>query len=355
LATSFSQFGKVGRGILERVVFNNLGSDNELLLVKPGHGFDNAVISIGGGKVLILTADPLSMIPSLGMEASAWLSVHLLASDFTTSAVKPQFAMLDFNLPRELGIDDFENYIRRLGDECKRLGVSIAGGHTGKYPGSGFTIVGGGVFLGTGDDDHYLTPGMAAGGDRVLITKGAAIAATGVLSRAFPNKVKNEIGKRLFERAKEYLFRCSTVKDAVSASSVGIRDEGVTSMHDATEGGVLGALHELSSASGKAVVVETEKIFISEETRQVCSLFGLDPLVTLSEGSLIITCKEHAQEEIQKRLRRDGIDSFLIGEVKGGMKMGLWLKSERGLRPLVPPRADPYWDAYSDAIRSGWN
>jgi len=355
LATVFSQFGKVNRKTLERVVFNNLGSDNKLLLVKPGHGFDNAVISLGDGRVVILTADPLSIIPSLGMEASAWLSIHLLASDFSTSAVRPQFAMLDLNLPQELSMEDFESYMKHLGNESKSLGISIAGGHTGKYPGCNFTIVGGGVLLGMANDNDYLTPAMAADGDKIMITKGAAIAATGVLSRAFPNKVRKEIGKRSFERAEEYLFKCSTVKDALTASSVGIRDEGVTSMHDATEGGVLGGLYELSSASRKAVVVEKERIFVSKETRKVCSFFGLDPLMTLSEGTLIITCKEDSAEEIQKKLRREGIESFLVGEVKGHIKNGLWIKSGGELSPLVPPSRDPYWDAYSNAMKSGWN
>ena len=75
------QQGKVPREFLESVVFANLGAKRSSFLVEPGHGLDNAVISLGGKKVLVVTSDPLSVIPSVGLKESAWLSVHLLASD----------------------------------------------------------------------------------------------------------------------------------------------------------------------------------------------------------------------------------------------------------------------------------
>lgn len=355
MAQSFNQLGKVGRKFLEQIIFRNLGLESPSVIVRPGHGFDNAVLSLGNRRVLVLTADPLSIIPSIGMEESAWLTIHLLASDFTTSALNPQFAVLDFNLPAELQLKDFGEYIKALSRECKELGISIVGGHTGKYPGCDFTIAGGGVLFGIGDEDKYLTPAMMSQGDRIIMTKGAAIATTGFLSRLFPKKVNERLGRELLETAKSYLFRCSTVKDAILASSVGISN-GVTSMHDATEGGVLGALYEISSASKRVIVVERDRIFVSRETRSICSLFGLDPFVSLSTGTLIITCRPDKVEEVQAKLRRNRIESFLIGEVTDDRQVGLRI-STRGnkAKPFIAPESDCYWSAYSKAVRRGWN
>ena len=42
----------------------------------------------------------------------------------------------------------------------------------------------------------------------------------------------------------------TVVPEAVLARTFGLRDDGVTSMHDATEGGVLGGLLEVAEASG---------------------------------------------------------------------------------------------------------
>lgn len=345
--------GKVERSFLTEVILRHTGASSSARIVGPGLGLDNAVVALDDGKVMIVTADPLSMIPSLGMEESAWLTIHELASDLTTSAVRPQFAVLDYNLPPGLGMDDFERYVRRMGDECERLGIAIIGGHTGKYPGCDFTIVGGGVLMGISSKEGYLTPAMARDGDKVLMTKGAAIETTAVLARAFPVTVREKIGERLWRRASDYLHLCSTVDDAITAASVGLKSEGVTSMHDATEGGVLGGLYELALSCGLSIIVEAKKIQISEESASICVLFGLDPLVTLSEGSLIITCRPEKVEAIIRALGRRKIPCFAIGEVsKGGS--GLWLREGTRLRRVTPPEHDPYWKAYSAAMKKKW-
>jgi len=59
--------GKVDRDFLRRVLVKNLGAKSKDVLVGPGMGLDNAILSIGQGRVMVVTADPISMIPSLGV------------------------------------------------------------------------------------------------------------------------------------------------------------------------------------------------------------------------------------------------------------------------------------------------
>ncbi len=347
----FGQQGKVPREFLERVVFANLGAKRGSVLVKPGHGLDNAVISLGGKKVLLVTSDPLSVIPSIGMKESAWLSIHLLASDLTTSGVSPQFAMLDLNLPPEMERPEVGAYLKAVGDECRSLGIAIAGGHTGRYPGSGYTVVGGGVMFSVAGRDAYVTPAMAKPGDSVLITKGAAIGATAVLAHSFPETIGDKAGAALLRKAKSRLRDCSTVRDAQAAALVGLHGK-VTSMHDATEGGVLGGLFELSSACGLPVVVKREAIHVPGEAAAVCGVFGLDPLTTLSEGTLLITCKPAAVEELRAALDKEAVENYEIGRIgKRSQGKGLWVSSGASRPIQATPNPDGYWEAYSDAVR----
>ena len=338
---------------MEKAVFSNLGARRSSVLVEPGHGLDNAVVSLGGRRVLLVTSDPLSVIPAVGMEASAWLSVHLLASDLATSGVAPQFAMLDLNLPPEMGLSAAESYLKAVGEECKKLGIAIVGGHTGSYPGSGYTVVGGGMMFSIAKEGEYMTPAMAKPGDAVVMTKGAAIGATAVLSASFPKSLAEKIGAPLLRKAKSRLRDCSTVRDALAAADVGLHDS-VTSMHDATEGGVLGGLSELSSACAHPVLIDRERIHVPEEAAAVCDAFGLDPLVTLSEGTLLVTCKRKATEKVQAALAKAGIESYEIGRIGQGLnKAGLWV-STKGSSPVATvPAADRYWDAFSDATSRG--
>jgi hydrogenase expression/formation protein HypE len=353
LSEKMRQQGKVPREFLERAVFSNLGAKRSSLIVKPGHGLDNAVISLGGRKVLLVTSDPLSVIPAIGMKESAWLSVHLIASDLATSGVSPQFAMLDLNLPPEMELSEVEAYLKSVGDECEDLGIAIAGGHTGRYPGSGYTVVGGGTMFSVADRTAYVTPAMAKPGDVVVITKGAAIGATAVLAHCFPGTINEKAGARLLKKAMARLRDCSTVKDALAAASVGLR-ENVTSMHDATEGGVLGGLLELSYACGLPVVVDRKKMKVSEETAAVCGAFGLDPLTTLSEGTLVITCRPWAVEDVMAALVKEGVASYEIGRIgPKGKRKGLWVASGSTKAEQNAPGQDGYWKAYSDAVGRG--
>jgi hydrogenase maturation factor len=345
-------YGKEARTFLERAVFANLGYESREVLVGPGNGLDNSVIRVDGSRVMVLTADPVSVIPGLGMKASAWLSVHLIASDMATSSRPPQFAIFVYNFPPEMSEDLKERYLTEIGRECRRLGISIVAGHTGTYPGAGYTVVGGGAMFSLCEEGEYLDPSMSREGDAVIMTKGAAIEATAVLANSFPRFLADRIGTTLTSRARRYTYLCSTVKDALAAASIGIRKEGVTSMHDATEGGVLGALCEMSEASENKIVVETESVHVTEETRQVCAAFGIDPTRTLSEGTLLITCTSERVADLKRKLERNGITAFEIGRLSGRGK-GVWLA--RGTKRLnrVRPGRDPYWRAYARGLSTG--
>jgi hydrogenase maturation factor len=345
--------GKVDRDFLGRVLLRNTGAGNPAVLEGPGLGLDNAVISLQKGRVMVVTADPLSIIPSIGMADSAWLTVHELASDLATSAVAPQFAVLDYNLPPSLELEDFEGYAVAVSDECKRLGVSIVGGHTGRYPGCGFSIVGGGMMMAMADDDAYITPRMIQRDDEIVMTKGAAFEAAAVLALTFPETTEKSVGTKVARRAAGGLRSCSTVKDALTASSAGIRSGGVTAMHDATEGGVLGGLYELARTSGRTLQVERERIHVPEVNRVVCAAFGLDPLTTVSEGTLLITCRPKRSLDIMNRLSAKGIGAFRIGRV-GTRGPELLVSDGSTSRRYVPPKFDAYWKVYAEGVKKGW-
>src|SRR5207253_8223429 len=99
---------------------------------------------------------------------------------------------------------------------------------------------------------------------------------------------KRALGPKLFAQAWNYLGKTSTVRDALTASSIGVHGEGVTAMHDATEGGVIVGLIELASASDFGMIVDLGSIPISEGRRALCDHFRIDAMVSLSEGSLIM-------------------------------------------------------------------
>jgi len=350
---NLSKVGKFPLDLMEKIVYPKLGIKSPHVLVGPGHGHDNAVVRVGCGQVLVVSADPLSVIPSLGLRDSAWLSVHLLASDLSTCGFPPRFMVVNFSLPPQMKDEEFEAYWDAFDKECKRLDVAILGGHTGRYVGSDYTIIGGGVMMTLAPENRYLASNMAKPGDFVIMTKGVAVAATGILARTFPETIGKAYGSSFLKKAQSHFYQFSVVEDALTAASVGLRDEGVTAMHDVTEGGLLGALYELSEAAKAGLDIELSNVIITEEAKLVCDLFHLDPYVTLSEGTLIVTVKPKKAREVLKALDSKRIKAEIIGKVMN-QRHGRWVKKDGKREPLKKPQTDPYWEAYWKAHREGW-
>jgi len=348
-----SKVGKFPIDLMEKTVYPRLGAKRREILVSPGHGLDNAVVKLGHNQVLVLTSDPFSVIPVLGLRDSAWLSVHLLASDLSTCGFPPRFVMVNFCLPPRMKDEEFEEYWDAFHEECKRLGVAVLGGHTGRYVGCDYTIVGGGVMMTLADENRYLASNMSRPSDLIIMTKGVAIAATGILSRAFPETIEKAHGSAFLKKAQAHFRMFSVVDDALIAASVGLRKEGVTAMHDVTEGGLLGALYELSEASGVGLDIDLSKVIVTQEAKLICRLFDLDPYITLSEGTLIATVKPEKAEEVVKALTSRGVRASLIGRVMN-RRHGRWVVKGKRRKPLKKPTVDPYWKAYWRAEQGGW-
>jgi hydrogenase expression/formation protein HypE len=348
-----SRLGKPDSRFMRSVVFSRLGVRRPEVCVGPRFGVDNSVVSVGKGKVLVVTVDPLSLIPEIGPQESAWLSVHLLASDLTTSGFPPQYGVFDFNLPPRMSDSEFSAYWKAFHMECQKIGLAIIGGHTGRYEGCDYTVIGGGAMYAIGAADRFLTSSMAQDGDDIILTKGVAVETTAVLTRVFPKTVKKALGQKLFEKAWRYLRSVSTVNDALTAASVGVHEDGVTAMHDATEGGVLAATIELANASLLGAELDFRSIFIPEETERICRLFRIAPLSSLSEGSLIIASRPNRTRRVLDRLQSAGIHAERIGELTSKTRHVHGTAKGRRVR-LVYPKSDPYWKAYWYATRKGW-
>ena len=347
--------GKLAPEAFERLIAPHLGAPRPEVLVGPRVGADCAIVKIGAGRVMATTCDPLSLIPVLGPVASARLSCHLVASDLWTSGIPPAYAAVSFHLPPELSDDDFAAYSITLSETWESLGVATITGHTGRHAGLSSTLIGAATLIGVGDEGRYLTPMMAAPGDRVIVTKGCAIEATAIAARLFPRKLGTLLEPEQMARAHALLDQVSVVEDCRALIRIGVHERGVSALHDATEGGVIGGLVELARACGHDLRIEREKIPVTAEARAACEAFGgIDPYTALSEGSLIATVRPAFVENALAALADEGIAAAEIGEVMPGNGT-LWLTHEDGtVEKLREPAPDPYWAAYERAMREGW-
>ncbi|MGB7970363.1 MAG: AIR synthase family protein [Candidatus Deferrimicrobiaceae bacterium] len=344
--------GKVSSEIFDEIILPHLGRKRPEILVGPQHGVDVGVVDLGSGKVMVTTTDPIFVVPPYGWERSGWFAVHILASDAATSGIRPTYITMDLNLPLSMTREDFEALWTVMHRECEKIGMAIITGHTGRYEGCEYPMIGGATVIGIGPKDRYVTPNMAKVGDSIIITKGAAIEAAGLFAVTFPHRVAERYGEEAAREAEEIFWQMSVVEDALTAVEAGVREDGVTTMHDATECGVWGGLFEVAQASGVGMAIDKEKIIVQDAVRKVCDLFGIDPFSSISEGTLILTCRAHKAQEVVRRLGDKGIPATMVGEIvdrQRGMRV-----FEKGIsHELVHPRVDPFWAAFGKAASPG--
>ena len=342
------EIGKISPEVFNELIFPRLGANSEKILVGPQHGVDVGIVEIGD-KVASFTCDPVFIVPEYGWERAAWFATHIIASDAVTCGLKPKYLSIDLNLPMEMTKEQLKIVWETMHQQCKQMGVSVICGHTARYENCHYPMVGGATMVGVGDKDEYVTPKMARAGDKVIITKGPAIEATGIFATMFPPLIEKEFGRDFSRRVQHIFYKMSVVEDAMTAVSVGIRDNGVTAMHDATECGIWGGLYEVAQAAGLGVRVEKEQIVVEDCVTEICSYFGIDPYASISEGTLIIACREHKARKVVEALSQKGIKSSIVGELTEPEKgMVLVTKGREG--KLEHPIVDPFWRAFYDAL-----
>jgi hydrogenase expression/formation protein HypE len=342
------EIGKISSAIFNELIFPRLGAANEKVIVGPQHGVDVGIVEIGN-QAVSLTCDPVFIVPEYGWERAAWFAIHIIASDSITSGLKPTYLSIDLNLPMSITKDQLTIMWDVIHRECLKMGINIVTGHTARYENCHYPMVGGATIIGIGGLDEYVTPRLAKVGDQIIITKGPAIEASGILATMFPHWLEKKFGSQFSRKAQEIFYKMSVVEDGTTAVNVGIRENGVTAMHDATECGVMGGLYEIGRSSGCGVRVEKEKIVVEECVPEICDYFGIDPYASISEGSMLITCRPHKADEIVAALKTKSIKSSIAGELTRAEKGMVMVSGGREIR-LEHPIVDPFWKAFYGAL-----
>ncbi len=340
------EIGKISPEAFSAYIYPHVGSPSDDVLVGPQSGVDIGVVRVAPGVVMATTTDPVFVVPDYGWERAAWFAVHILASDAATSGLAPRFMTVDLNLPVTMTTTDFAMFWQAWDRAVKDLGISIVSGHTARYDGCNFPMVGGATVMSIGPEDRYISTSMAQPGDILLCTKGAAIEATGLIGATFGDQVQRHLGEDVRRTADALFEQMSVVKDAAVAASVGVREHGVTAMHDATECGVVGGVFEVAESSRLGVELDTDAIILRPEVEAITQWANIDPLISISEGTLLLTVRPIQADKVMEALRAEHIEVSAIGRMLPA-DQGFWrVSKKRGREVLVHPRVDPFWEAF---------
>lgn len=339
------ELGKIHPEFFEKEILPKLGSRNKSVIVKPQNGVDFGAIELGNNNVMVLSTDPFYIAKELGIEKAAWFAVHIVASDVAVSGIKPQYLSIDLNLPPEMTEDELTRMWDTVHSECEKLGITVVTGHTARYAGCNYPMVGGATIFGIDKKSKLIKP-RARVGDAIIVSKGPAIETTGLMSAYFPSFLEEAYGKDFVKKAQDVYYQMSTVKDALIAAEVG----GVTAMHDATECGVFGGLFEITAHSNVGMSIYLDEMILQDEVKKTCECFDINPYIAISEGTLLATANKKKAGKIIDALKGEGIPASIVGEVtKKGHGCNVYSKGVK--HKLEHPKTDPFWIKFEEYSR----
>ena len=297
------------------------GVEDAAVLQGAAYGEDAAAIDLGD-RILVVSADPLS----LAAEAVGRLAVHVACNDVAASGADPRWLTNTVFLP-DNDPTTRETIAEQVDRAAREASVAVVGGHTEVLPALERPLL---SMTALGVTDRYLPSGGAEPGDRLLVTKGAAIEATAILATDFRDEcLAAGASAETLDSAAAFLDEVSVIEDARA-----IRDV-ATAMHDPTEGGLLAALVEMAAASDRVLSVERERVPVRPETRACCDALDVDPLATFGSGSLLAAVPRGCVDDALASLDDAGIEGAVIGEVRAETE------AEGGSDDDAPPAVEP--------------
>lgn len=318
------ELGKVTTKQLENIL-SRVSKKREEVVLLPKVGEDCAVINIEN-EYTIISTDPITgSVNDIGA-----LCIDINANDIYSSGGVPVGVMVTIMLPTSATEQDLYNINNAIANRCDELNIAVLGGHTEVTDAVNRALVSV-TIIGKSINKKYITSSDIQAYDDIVVTKNIATEGTYIIANDNYEFLKNKIDVKLLDEAVGYSDFVSIKKEC----EIALQHE-ITGMHDVTEGGLFGAVYEMMNCSAVGCIIDIDKITISEVTKKICEVYGINPYKLISSGSVIITCKDG--DKLVSELVENGVQASVVGKVTDGR--GVYYKENDELVEIGEPEKD---------------
>ncbi len=311
--------GKVPWDVLKQLLHKQ-GYSNPGIILGPGLGLDATVIDFEQAAThaqtfyqtsstcyLVLKTDPITF-PTPN---PAQYAVRVCANDIVTTGAIPYGFGATVIFPPGCSKAQVLALQDEMDRQCKELEISILGGHTeisssiiGPHP-----IVAG-TMIGFVPSEFYVKREIHTK-NKIIISGTCGMEGSSILAREGHDKLSKLMPGRDLKTAAGYINHLSIINRALTVNKT-IRPGLI---HDATEGGILGALYEAIAPTGLGAQINKNLIPISEVTIKISELLKIDPFKLISSGTMVLVVEEERADECVQILKRS-LPVEIVGEVK---------------------------------------
>ncbi len=332
--------GKVSESVLKRSVLRFVKHNRAEVLKGAEVGSDCAFLwwdqgspdaEGGSGGLIALSTQTVTLPVKMG----AYLAVMAAANNLAAQGAEPMAVTLAVTMPEDVEEQQLKEIMQQAQRCCDELHIQIAGGHTEISPAVRTPVITASV---TGRaSEAEKESGRDADRLDIVASKWIGLEGTAILAAEREGELLKRYPARLIWQAKD----CETCLSVAGEAAIALKS-GVYAMHDMRNGGIFGALWELSRKIGVGLTVNLKDIPIKQETIELCEFYDLNPYEFLSGGSLLMAAEDG--EELVWKLREKGISSAIIGKtIKGNDKTVI---NQDEVRYLTMPASDEIFKVF---------
>lgn len=316
--------GKLNWDELKYIIDKHRGAIRSEVVVSNGIGEDCAIINFGSEQCVLSTDPVTGATENLGK-----IAVNINCNDIASCGIEPLGILVTILAPPSTQLDELHELMEEIHNEACKVNVQILGGHT-EITEAVNKIVVSCTAIGRSNSGKAIKTAGAKVGDFIVVTKDLCLEGTSILVNDYEKECKEVLNGEEIKVAREYAKDLSVVKEGIIGGNCR-----VTSMHDITEGGVLGALWEVANACNLGFKVDRDKMPLTDITYKVCKKFNVDPLKLISSGSMLMTTDN--PEILIEELRKENIKATVIGRIT---KDDGIITSNGEAKEVNPPEAD---------------
>ncbi len=298
--------GKLPLKLLSQLL-NKYCLKDKTVILGAGVGEDAAVIKISN-ELIALKTDPITFVEKdLG-----YYLININLNDLSTLGAEGKWFLTTLLFPIGTTEKYINNVFKQISNSCKKFQIAYCGGHT-EITSSVNKPIAIGLMIGKLLYKRIIKTSGAKIGDNIILTKGIPIEAISIIAREKKLILKKHFSDKFITKCCNFIYKpgISVRKEALIAAKY----KGVHCMHDPTEGGLSSGIYELTTASNVGAIIYKNKINVFPEGEKLCKYFNINPLGTISSGSLLITVSKKDTPKLQNELFSSKILNTIIGEI----------------------------------------
>lgn len=233
-------------------------------------------------------------------------------NDLATCGAIPYGMTVTVLLPPMATTKSLVNFQAKLSQICEKYKITILGGHT-EVTNNVKSAIYSASMIGFVPPDFYI-PRSPKPGDAIICSGWVGAEGTGILLSSGKDCFASKLTSEALNHGLD-IGRQLAISDRILAINAKWHSF-IHLVHDATEGGIFGAIYECLAPLNYGCEINSSKIPLASVTKRIATLLEINPYKLISSGAVLIICEKSKATTITEFLNKNSFGpADIIGHI----------------------------------------